>query len=111
MVPIPFVHIGVGVLTVVTALPLALGRVAPNPAYGFRFRKAFASEANWYRINRTGGVMLIAFGAGLVLFGWLAGPFAPPPRSILAPLFLAAPLTLLAPLALVLKWVADQLPD
>ena len=111
MIPIPLVHIGIGILLVLTSLPLALRWVPRNRAYGFRLRKSFVSDNNWYKINQLGGALFVAFGGLLVLFGSATWHSAPSPRTMWAPLFLAAPMLLLAPLLLIVKLVADHLPE
>jgi hypothetical protein len=43
-----------GLILIAVSIPLYLGRIKRNPVYGFRIRKAFESEENWYLINRHG---------------------------------------------------------
>ena len=45
-------NLALAMLMIAISLPCYLGRVAPNPNYGFRIEKPFASEENWYQINR-----------------------------------------------------------
>jgi uncharacterized membrane protein len=45
------------------ALPMALGKVPPNPIYGFRTPKTLSSADIWYPANRAGGWFMIAAGA------------------------------------------------
>ena len=61
-IPIPYVHGGIGILTVLLSIPLILRIVPMNRVYGIRIRKAFISPHNWYAINAYGGKLLLAFG-------------------------------------------------
>ena len=67
---------GSGLLILLLAIPLILRRVPPNGLYGIRTRAAFASEADWYRINRIGGCYLTVSGFLILLTG-IAGFFLP----------------------------------
>jgi len=50
------------------SLPLALGRVPPNPYYGFRTAATTSDPEAWYRANRIcGWIMVGASIAGLAL--------------------------------------------
>ena len=82
IVPIPYVHCGIGLVTALLSVPLVLRKIPMNHAYGIRIRKAFVSESNWYEINAYGGKLLLVFGLFLLAFGWLGQDFAPPPTSI-----------------------------
>lgn len=44
-----------GVIVIFLAWPMAVGRVRPNPWYGYRTRGSLASEELWYRTNRVAG--------------------------------------------------------
>ena len=98
LVPIPYVQMGIGALLAVVSIPLIFKLVPMNPFYGVRIPKAFASESNWYAINRVGGVALFCSGLFLVFFGYLTWNTAPPPRNPMAVVDLLAPLVVL-PLA------------
>jgi hypothetical protein len=41
-----------GITLVLISIPLYLEKIKMNRFYGFRIRKAFESEENWYRINK-----------------------------------------------------------
>ena len=64
-------------------VPLALGRVGPNPLYGFRTPATLRDPAVWYPVNRVAGWWLIATGAAVAVvapctfFGGLGLPAAP----------------------------------
>lgn len=53
-----------GVLFIVIALPMILGRVPRNGLYGFRTPKTMGSDAIWYPANRYAGWQML--GAGVV---------------------------------------------
>jgi hypothetical protein len=111
IVPIPYVHMAMGVLMIVLSIPLVLGKIPMNCVYGIRIRKAFASQSNWYAINAYGGKVLLGFGLFLAVFGHLGRDVAPPPTSIWAPLFLIVPLLALVPVAVLISVFARRLPD
>ena len=49
-------------LAALVAVPMVLGRVPPNSAYGYRTPKTLSSERIWYPANRFAGwAFLIAF--------------------------------------------------
>jgi len=109
--PIPYVHIGLGALLTIVSPPLILKLVPMNRSYGVRIPKAFVSDANWYAINRVGGVALLICGLALVLFGCVTWNTAPAPSNPMAVVDLVAPLVVL-PLALCLiALYARTLPD
>ncbi len=61
------------------ALPMVLGKVPPNPIYGFRTPKTLSSTDIWYPANRAGGWFMIA-GAALALCHNIALRFIHPDR-------------------------------
>jgi len=67
---------GSGLLIALLAIPLVLRRVPPNMLYGVRTKAAFASDADWYRINALGGRYLAVSGLLIVITG-LVGFFLP----------------------------------
>jgi hypothetical protein len=111
IVPIPYVQMAMGVLTIVLSVPLIFGKIPMNRVYGIRVRKAFASLSNWYAINAYGGKVFLGFGLFLALFGYVGRDVAPPPTSIWAPLFLITPLLALVPAAVLISVFAGRLPD
>ncbi len=111
IVPITWVHIGLGAMMMIVSAPLAARKVPMNRAYGVRLRKSFVSDSNWYEVNAYGGRLLLGLGAFLVLFGILARDAAPPPTSPWAPVFLVAPLLLLIPALALIAAFARRLPD
>jgi len=65
-----------GLILTLWCIPLALGKIGPNFFYGIRTRAAYASEENWYRINRFGGKIFLSISCIMTLIG-LAGFFVP----------------------------------
>jgi hypothetical protein len=88
---------------IVISLPLVLGLIPRNGFYGIRVREAFASDANWYAINRLGSIALI--GACLV---WMAAA-AYAPRRFVKPVGIAAVVLTLAALALTQGWTPTRI--
>lgn len=68
--------IAVAILFVGISIPLVLGKIPMNSAYGFRFAKSFESDDLWFRINRYGGRQLILWSIPIALLG-LAAIFFP----------------------------------
>jgi uncharacterized membrane protein YbhN (UPF0104 family) len=65
-------YLGIGLSSIVIALPLLFNKVKPNPWYGFRIRKTLENEAVWYAVNRhfagrllVSGVLVAVTAAGL----------------------------------------------
>jgi hypothetical protein len=111
IVPIPYVHTGLGVLIVVVSIPLVLHMIPMNRFYGIRVREAFLSNRNWYRINFLGGLLILAFGLFMIGFSYFCGESAPPPTSIWAPVYLIVPLIAIFPVFVIIKVIARCLPD
>src|SRR5208283_2008097 len=111
IVPIPYVHCGIGLVTTLLSIPLILRKIPMNHAYGIRIRKAFASQRNWYEINVYGGKLLLVFGIFLLAFGWLGQGFAPPPTSPWAPVFMVLPVLAIVPVLALINGFARRLPD
>lgn len=111
LVSAPYVHCGIGVLTVVLSVPLILRKVSMNHAYGVRVRRAFVSRRNWYEINAYGGKLLVVFGLFLVAFAYLTRDMAPAPRSPWAPVYMVVPLLVILPILARIKAFASRFPD
>lgn len=58
-----------GFILIAVSLPLYLGKIKMNYFYGFRIRKAFESEKNWYLINRYGARALMYWSVVLMAAG------------------------------------------
>ncbi|MHC1724416.1 MAG: SdpI family protein [Syntrophobacteraceae bacterium] len=111
IVPIPYVHYGIGLLTALLSIPLILRKIPMNHLYGIRIQKAFVSQRNWYEINAYGGKLLLVFGFFLLACGRVGQDFAPPPTSFWAPVFIVFPLLGIVPVLALIKAFSRQLPD
>src|SRR5688500_16522262 len=101
---------GGGLLIIAISLPLVRGKIPPNMLYGVRIPKSFASEANWYELNRYGGRLLIRTGVVVVIAGLLAFvlPLQPSHRSFWLLVF--APIVLLVPVLIFIVRHGNKLP-
>jgi uncharacterized membrane protein len=61
--------VGLGLILIAVSIPLYLGRIKRNCVYGFRIRKAFESEENWYLINRYGAKALMGWSLVIMAIG------------------------------------------
>ena len=59
----------IGILFVILAIPLLLGKIGMNHYYGMRISKAFESKENWYKINRYGAKQWIISSFLTILVG------------------------------------------
>ncbi len=109
-VPVQVVHLGIGLMTTVLAVPLMLRKVPMNYWYGVRTRTAFASEENWYAVNAHGGKVLLLFGLLLTGFALATWSVAPPPQSPWAPVYVGAPLLGLVPVLWRIRRFGASLP-
>jgi len=63
-----WVFTGAAALILLTSIPMVLGLVPRNRWYGVRTRRSMnGTEAEWYAINRKGGIVLFAISAVLLL--------------------------------------------
>ena len=53
---------GTGLLFVGLAIPLIMGKIPPNPTYGFRVAKTMSNPDIWYPANRYCGWTMLAAG-------------------------------------------------
>jgi hypothetical protein len=60
-----------GFILLGVSIPLYLGKVKMNYFYGFRIRKAFESEENWYEINSYGAKALMRWSLVIMVIGIL----------------------------------------
>jgi hypothetical protein len=94
-----------GFILIAVSIPLLLGKVKMNCAYGSRIRKAFESEENWYTINSYGAKALICW--SLVTMAVGIGCLYIEPQHVLTVAKLTF-LSLLAPIVQTL-WYAKRL--
>ena len=67
--------------TLCSLYPALLGKIKMNCVYGFRIRKAFESEENWYKINRYGAKTLMCWSVVIMGVG-IACLFIDPPSVL-----------------------------
>jgi hypothetical protein len=60
-------YVAAGLLLCGLAVPLILGKIGPNPLYGFRVQQTLENPAIWYPVNAYSGKALLAVGLGIVL--------------------------------------------
>jgi hypothetical protein len=94
-----------GFILIAVSIPLLLGKIKMNSLYGFRIRKAFESEENWYAINSYGAKALISWSVVILAVG-IVCPYIEP-QHVLAVAKLTF-LSLLVPIVQTL-WYARQL--
>lgn len=111
LIPIPYVHMGIGAATALISIPLVLRMIPMNRIYGIRTPKAFDSEYNWYALNAFGGRLLLYFGGFVLAFGYATRKIAPLPTSLWAPVFFVGPLLAIIPVLARIKAFARGLPD
>lgn len=58
-----------GIIVILVCIPLYLGKIKMNSAYGFRFGKAFESDENWYSINKYGAKLLMGWAVAIMIVG------------------------------------------
>ena len=77
MVAIRIMYVASGLLLSMLSVPLILGRVPPNPLYGFRVASTLDDPKLWYAVNRYSGQRLLVVGvlavAGAICFSWIPG--------------------------------------
>jgi hypothetical protein len=111
IVPLPDVHMGMGLAALLVSIPLVLRKIPMNRWYGIRVQRAFLSEALWYDINAYGGKWFFAFGLFLLAFGAVGRRFAPPPTSPWAPVYFVIPLLAIVPALVAINGYAKRLPS
>jgi hypothetical protein len=78
-----WLYLLLGGLLALIHVPLLLGKIGPNPWYGFRVKKTLDDPAAWYAANRFAAWrMLVAAG---FFMGVAAGTYLLLPRLGLAP--------------------------
>ena len=54
-----------GLLLAAISVPLILGKIGPNPWYGFRVKKTLQDRAVWYPVNAYAAKRLLVVGLGI----------------------------------------------
>ncbi len=96
-----FTILGLSLVMILVALPLALRKVGPNVVYGYRTRATLADEDVWYEANAYFGSRLIVASLCGSAAAWALYLYQPLPPDLFLPvslLVLVAP-TLVAALA------------
>jgi uncharacterized membrane protein len=96
-----FTILGLSLVLILVAIPLALRKVRPNVVYGYRTRATLSDEDVWYDANAYFGRCLIVASLCGALAAWALYVLKPLPPDVFLPVSLAvlvAP-TLVAALA------------
>ena len=56
------VFVASGLILAVLSIPLILGKIPPNGAYGFRVKKTMENPEIWYPVNTYAGKWLLGIG-------------------------------------------------
>jgi uncharacterized membrane protein len=64
-----FCDILIAAVMIAVSIPLVYKKIPRNRFYGIRTPKSFASEDNWYKINRHGGKVLLYWSLPLLCIG------------------------------------------
>ena len=67
MTELVLLYIAGGILLILLAIPLYLGKIKPNLWYGFRIRKTLENPNIWYPVNKFGAGWMMISGAVTVL--------------------------------------------
>ena len=67
MIQLTLLYIVAGILLILLAIPLYLGKIKPNVWYGFRIRKTLENPEIWYPVNKVGAGWMMASGVVTVL--------------------------------------------
>ena len=54
-----------GLLLAAISVPFILGKIGPNPLYGFRVKKTLEDPAVWYPVNAYAAKRLLVVGVGI----------------------------------------------
>jgi uncharacterized membrane protein len=60
-------YLVVSVLLVGLSIPLILGKIKPNPLYGFRVSQTLENPDLWYAVNRYAGKRLVVAGLAIMV--------------------------------------------
>ena len=88
-------YVAMGLLLIIICIPLLRGAIGPNPWYGVRLPKSFASPEVWYEVNRYGAKQVILWSLPILLLGIICFFVPLKQNQTLAMLLAIAPLVLL----------------
>ena len=91
-------NIILGAVILLVSLPLVKGLIPGNRLYGFRMRKAFESEENWYAVNTFGGRSLMHCALPLFLVGTASFFISFKGKDVLIFVVALAPMVVLLPM-------------
>ena len=83
-----FTILGLSVVLILVAIPLALRKVRPNVVYGYRTRATLSDENAWYDANAYFGSRLIAACICGVVAAWALYVLRPLPPDLFLPVSL-----------------------
>ena len=83
-----FTILGLSLVLILVAIPLALRKVPPNLVYGFRTRATMGDEDVWYEANAYFGRSLIVACLGGALAAWALYVLRPLPPDLFLPVSL-----------------------
>ena len=66
MTTLLILYIAAGLLLVALSIPLLLGKIRPNPVYGFRVPATLNDPDLWYAVNKFAAKRLVAAGLGIL---------------------------------------------
>jgi uncharacterized membrane protein len=61
-------QISTALLLIALCVPLILGKIGPNPWYGFRVRRTLENPTIWYKANAYAGKALIGPSIAMIVF-------------------------------------------
>lgn len=64
MTTLLYFHVAAGLLLAALSVPLILGKIGPNPLYGFRVKQTLNNPAVWYPVNAYAAKGLHCLGLG-----------------------------------------------
>jgi len=67
MTSICIINAAAGLLIAALAVPLILGKIPPNPLYGFRTPRTLSDPAVWYPANAYAGRWLLGSGLSIAI--------------------------------------------
>ena len=96
-------NISSGILFILISIPLVMKKIPMNHFYGFRIKKAFSSEENWFKINQYGGRQLILWSIPLIGIGlsYFFYPVREPLSEMASALYAAGPMCICAGVAII----------
>lgn len=83
-----FSFLGVSLVLILVAIPLALRKVRPNVVYGYRTRATLSNEDVWYEANAHFGRGLIIASLCGATASWALYVLAPLPPDVFLPVSL-----------------------